>query len=103
MPEIKDFHIHGLSRREEVVIHRLRIGHTRLTHSYLMEGKTNPPVCPYCNNAELTVKHIMIDCTHFKYTRRNHYRAPDMKFLFDNISLRKIIDFLKEARLYSLL
>ena len=31
-------HIRSLSRRDAVIIHRLRIGHTRLTHSYLLSG-----------------------------------------------------------------
>ena len=33
-PEIGPFDIQGLSRKEETIIHRLRIGHTRLTHSH---------------------------------------------------------------------
>lgn len=32
----------GRSRREETVLCRLRIGHTRMTHRYLIE-KTDPP------------------------------------------------------------
>lgn len=48
------------SRWEEVALCRLRIGHTRATHSYIM-AKEDPPKCPGCNDI-LTVKHWITDC-----------------------------------------
>lgn len=42
------------ARREEVVLTRLRIGHTKLTHSYLM-AKHPPTLCDTCGT-ELSVK-----------------------------------------------
>jgi len=36
--------VRSLSHRDAVIIHRLRIGHTRLTHSYLLSG-TDQPEC----------------------------------------------------------
>ena len=50
-------------RREEVVITRLRIGHTRITHSYLLNHEEQP-FCIVCNQP-FTVKHILIDCIDF--------------------------------------
>jgi len=38
-----------LTRKEEVVINRLRIGYTRLTHAFLMK-REDPPVCPTCKD-----------------------------------------------------
>ena len=35
-------HNKGLSRHESVIINRLRIGHTRLTHSYLLSSDDQP-------------------------------------------------------------
>lgn len=46
-------------RREEVLLMRLRLGHSRLTHSYLIT-KEQPPTC-LCNNI-LTIRHIFEDC-----------------------------------------
>jgi len=40
-------HNKGLSRQESVIINRLRIGHTRLTHSYLLSGD-DQPTCSTC-------------------------------------------------------
>ena len=50
-------------RKYESAINRLRIGHTRLTHLYLMK-KEEPPTCSCCG-VPLTVKHILTEC--FEY------------------------------------
>ncbi|KAL4144146.1 hypothetical protein QTP88_006372 [Uroleucon formosanum] len=47
----------GLSRKEKILINRLRIGHTRLTHQHLM-AKEEPTQCTVCGVA-LTVKHVI--------------------------------------------
>ena len=44
-------------RREEVVLARLRIGHTRVTHSYLLQGEELPQ-CVGCD-APFTVRHFI--------------------------------------------
>jgi len=48
------------SRCEAIIIISLKIGHSRLTHSYLLSGE-NQPTCASCD-APLTVKHIFLDC-----------------------------------------
>ena len=40
--------IHKLSRREEIVLARLRIGHTRITHSHLLK-REDEPKCIGCD------------------------------------------------------
>ena len=54
-------------RREEVFLTRLRIGHTRLTHSYLLK-REDQPFCISCNEP-FTVKHFLIDCIEFSHMR----------------------------------
>jgi len=49
-------------------MHRLRIGHTRITHEYLIEN-TEPPKCRPCNS-QITVKHIIIHCQIFTEARK---------------------------------
>ena len=39
----------SLSRYETVIVNRLQIGHTRLTHSYLLKGE-NQPECHACQS-----------------------------------------------------
>ena len=102
-PTIRPFYINGLKRKDEVIIHRLRIGHTRLTHRYLME-RTPVPRCFYCGlNVVLSVKHIMIECLHFANIRSRFYCARDMGDLFERFSLKHILTFLNESGLYNLI
>ena len=104
MPVLHPFYTNSLNRRDEIVIHRLRIGHTRLTQSYKMEDPLQiRPQCPFCNLDEITVKHLLIDCQHFTNIRSNYYSVQNMRMLFDRASFRSIIGFLKEARLYKLI
>ena len=104
-PEVGPFDVQGLSRKEETIIHRLRIGHTRLTHSYLMEQRgrfKTPPICKFCNDPDtiMSVKHILIECQEFYYQRLDFYLVPSMQYLFENVPLSTIIDFVKEIEIY---
>ena len=55
------------NRREETILARLRIGHSRLTHSYLLLGEP-PPHCDDCV-VPLTVEHILSECPTFSEQR----------------------------------
>ena len=96
----------NLTRKEETVYHRLRIGHTRLTHKFLFEQRGPnkiPPPCHFCDDPDehLTVQHILIDCQELRYVRPRHYSAPNLTFLFENVPPRQIFSFLKEVHLFS--
>jgi hypothetical protein len=58
----------SLKRKEETILNRLRIGHTRLTHGYLMV-KEEPPTCEICG-VQLTMKHIIIECLKYQQVRQ---------------------------------
>ena len=47
-------------RREEVILARLSLGCTRVTHSYLLQGEEQPQ-CVGCN-ATFTVRHFLLEC-----------------------------------------
>lgn len=87
--------------RDEMVIHRIRIGHTYLTHKHLLRGEP-PPECTSCQQ-RYTVKHILLDCTDFQHVRTNHFTANTMKELFDNTDLNNIIAYLKAINIYDLI
>jgi ribonuclease HI len=87
-----------LTRRDEVVLCRARIGHTHLTHSYLLKGEDQPECIP-CQCA-LTIKHILIDCVDFSVIRQNHFNVKSLKELFDTIDTRVLLKYLKEIGLY---
>jgi len=58
------------SRAQERALARLRIGHTKLTHSYIIL-KHGKPTCQHCTNTPLSVQHFLIDCPH-----HNAHRTP---------------------------
>lgn len=97
-PVIKPPVFYGLPRRDERIIHRLRIGHTYLTHSYLLK-REQPPKCTHCQSL-LSVEHILLHCTQYASIRRKHFDVGSLQELFDKVSLCSIIDFVKEAGVY---
>ena len=89
------FLVHS-SRKDQVVLNRIRVGHSRLTHSYLMKNETekSKPKCHFCtSDSNLTVKHIIIDCTYFSAIRSNYFDVSTMKELFDNVHADNILGF----------
>ena len=58
------------NRRVEVVLSRLRIGHTRLTHCFLFTGD-DAPVCLSCD-LPLTVEHLLVHCHQYGVARRRY-------------------------------
>ena len=60
-------------RKWERILTRLRIGHSRLTHKFLILQE-NPPECDYCSGtAPLTIKHILVECPQHRYARLRAY------------------------------
>jgi len=88
-----------LPRRDEVIINRLRIGHTRCTQSYLLSG-ADQPECMTCQYA-LTVKHILIECTDFNDIRKKYFVASSMEELFSTVDIHDVLDFIKETHFYN--
>ena len=78
-------------RREEVVLARLRLGHTRVTHSYLLQGEEQPQ-CVGCN-APFTVRHFLLECGDISQVRNNCFHVDNMKQLFQDIHINSIITF----------
>ena len=64
------------SRHEEIIISRLRIGHTRLTHSHLLLGLYSPPSCRYCHADEITVSQFFL-CPSLQNLRKS-FSVPSL-------------------------
>ena len=103
MPQIDEKYYSGCTnRKDEVIINRLRIGHTRLTHTFKIEIRPHPPLCDECEgDHELTVKHILIECIFLKIIRRRHYDVTDLYQLFKTVSSKRILNFVKDIGLYN--
>ena len=88
--------------RDAVILRRLRIGHTRVTHKYLLSGDSQP-LCDKCQ-CSLTVKHILLECCsiNIKHVRENYFTCSSLKELFENVDATTIMDFIKEVNFYHL-
>ena len=80
------------NRKEETVMARLHIGHSFLTHSFLLKGE-KPPMCIGCDK-RLTIEHILLTCSDFIEIRESHFKAKSLRMLFKDISPEKIFNFL---------
>lgn len=87
-----------LARRDEVILHRLRVGHTYLTHSFLLH-KELPPECDFCH-LPLTVEHILITCSNHSVIRSKYFDVTSINELFEKVRPRTIVDFIREIGLY---
>ena len=86
------------NRREEIILARLRIGHSHITHSYLLKGEEEPQ-CILCN-APLSINHILVDCVDLAPTRQRYFQVDSLTTLFDTVKFESVFGFLKEVDLY---
>ena len=61
-PDTRPWKENDRCRKNKTVINRLRVGHTLLTHEYLMEGGLPVPECELCHNHTMTVKQLLNEC-----------------------------------------
>ena len=86
-------------RQEEVVLARLRIGHTRITHSYLLK-REEPPYCFGCDTL-FTVRHFLLECGDFSHIRNKYFHVDTIKQLFNDVPIDNVFLFLKEINLFN--
>ena len=82
------------TRKENTVLNRLHIGHSYLTHSFILR-KEEAPVCVACN-VVLTIKHILIECADLLETRKKYFEEKSLYSLFRNVIPEVVFDFLRE-------
>lgn len=94
----KKWHIpQNLNRRQEVTLTRARIGHSFLTHAFLI-SKDPPPKCNKCQE-NLTIKHIIQDCPHLKSIRNNLSIPNNLEEALNEENSIKIIHFLTKINI----
>jgi len=91
------------NRREEVTLCRLRIGHTHMTHSYLL-NKSPQPICQNCS-VPLSVRHVLIDCPAYSAIRSRLSLSSSLPDLLrdDERSVSQLFIFLRSRNLLSLI
>ncbi|KAG8284048.1 hypothetical protein J6590_108227 [Homalodisca vitripennis] len=92
---------HRRSRREEVVLCRLRLGHTLLSHGFLM-NRGDPPICATCDTV-ITVKHVLVDCPCYSRCRRAINLPASLRDVLgdDETVVRRLFAFLTASSLVS--
>lgn len=88
------------NRKEQIVLTRLRLGHTWLTKNHLFERRA-PDQCDTCNRC-WTVHHILAACTRFDQQRKEMALSNDLQEILSNNKNRedKILKFIKKLGMY---
>ena len=98
---------HDMQKKLGYLEQAARVGHTALTHGYLMDNdiRQPPPPCPSCNTAVLTVAHIISHCIMLKQPREEFLgSSPTVnRILADETLYEGLIDFLKHINAYELM
>jgi len=96
-PRVNVINLFHLSRRYEIIIHRLRIWES---YGHLLRWEM-PPRCLVCQ-VELTVEHILLHCVSCTNARDDFFFVT-LTFLsvLSKVASRSIIDFIKESGFYS--
>ena len=86
------------SWKEQVTITRLRIGQSRLTHSFILKQEQQP-LYSTCQ-MPCTIKYVLLECKVFNNARKHYFYINTMKDLFENVHMDDVLLFLKENGLY---
>ena len=92
------------SRCESNIIVRLRIGHCKFSHKYLLD-KTTPPKCPSCNS-DHNVIHILNECPAYHSSRVNIFGSSlpsDLLRTVNEKNIKQIYNYILENKLQNLI
>ena len=84
-----------LTRAEEDVITRLRIGHTKATKSHIL-SRGPPTGCHHCGQT-LTIDHMLLEYALLEECRDEYYTVDSLNALFETIPETCIVEFLREC------
>ena len=87
--------------RAEVVITRLRIGHTKATKSHIL-SRGPPTACQHCGHTP-KIEHILLECTVLQQSRDEYYTVDSLRTHFETIAEACTVEFMREDGFYYLL
>ena len=90
-----------LTRAEEVVITRLRIGHTKATKCHIL-SRGPRTACHHCGQT-LTIEHMLLECAVLQECCDEYYTIDSLNALFEAIPETCIMEFLWEAGFFYLI
>ena len=80
----------------KLVLSRLCIGHTNVTHSHLLK-REDTSICSM-GKAPFTVKYILLNCDSFRQTHLKYYLTSSLKDFFLNSTPGEILGFLLKKK-----
>ena len=86
------------SRKEQVIISQLRIGHTSLTHSFILKLEQPPQCLTY--QTLYTIRFVLVECGALAITRERHFKTDNMRDMFENVHIDDVLSFLRDTELY---
>ena len=86
------------TRKENTVLGRFYIGHSYLTHSFILR-KEEAPVCVVCS-VVLTLKHILIECADLLEIRKKYFEDKSLYSLFRNVIPEVFFDCSREIGVF---
>lgn len=87
-----------LNRKDQTVIHRMRLGHTRYTHSFLLR-KEDCPICPTCKTMD-SIEHILTNCKRHQIERSTFLHGTSLGEIFTQTNPKSLLAFAKAINLY---
>ena len=89
------------SRKEQTTLNRLLLGHSHLTHSYLL-NKDPAPTCEHCK-CVLTIEHILCTCTKYEHNRKQYFPNSQLSHILLHSPKRNIFNSLTDINLLTTL
>ena len=91
-----------LGRRELVVLNRLRLGHTKITHGHLMDDRHIPAACDMCGEMPVTVVHLLTECSSTQNLRDQFFGSQTaLKRLIGKNPHASLSNFLRVTGLFN--
>ena len=103
---VRPWKYYPMVRKHEVILARLRIGHSRLTHGFLM-CRGPQPFCEDCI-VPLTVRHLIIECPSLEDEREKYFSSfrnsdgsyPLGEILGSDFNEQKLFNFIKDIGIF---
>ena len=87
-----------MNRKQQTMMNRIKIGHSKLTHSYIIK-KEMAPQCDQCKT-KLTINHIILECKKYEAIRHKNQIPSNMETIFQNtININRLNKFIHEIKL----
>lgn len=92
----------SFDRKHQVVLTRMKIGHTNLTRVYLL-GKKKQPMCNSCQTIN-SIEHIITSCRKYQRERRLYQINGNPWEVSGTVNSRsRVLKFLKHIKIFHLL